>query len=378
MLTITDYVKAKTLEEANELNQARNSRVMGGMMWMRLGNARVKTVIDLSELGLDQIEETDHVFKIGAMCTLRQLELHQGLREMYGDGIAECVRHIVGVQFRNQATVGGSIYGRFGFSDVLTALLALDTFVELYNGGIIRLSEFVNRKKDKDLLLSIIIRKSKRSFRYDSVRQTKTDFPVIACSVVTGMVNGVESWYFSVGARPMKAALLEKQWEIPADISEEEIREYAKIVASEFEYGTNMRGSAKYRQHLAEVLIFREMRSIITEGRAWKTGIGRSIRRYHTSGCIEKFRMLQCEMWVRDNKLRTLYSLDQWKIQTFLLDSGSRDRGAGSDDSGRAERGSRRVRCISCTGRCRTVWILLSGIYYECAGNGAGVRKSND
>jgi putative selenate reductase FAD-binding subunit len=63
---------------------------------------------------------------------------------------------------------------------------------------------------------------------------------------------------------------LEKQWEIPADISEEEIREYAKIVASEFEYGTNMRGSAKYRQHLAEVLIFREMRSIITEGRAWK------------------------------------------------------------------------------------------------------------
>ena len=70
MLTITDYVKAKTLEEAYELNQARNSRVMGGMMWMRLGNARVKTVIDLSELGLDQIEETDHVFKNRGRCVL--------------------------------------------------------------------------------------------------------------------------------------------------------------------------------------------------------------------------------------------------------------------------------------------------------------------
>ena len=44
---------------------------------MRLGNARVKTVIDLSELELNKIEETDHVFKIGAMCTLRQLETHQ-------------------------------------------------------------------------------------------------------------------------------------------------------------------------------------------------------------------------------------------------------------------------------------------------------------
>ena len=149
MLTIQNYVKAKSLEEAYTLNQARNARIAGGMMWMRLGNARVKTIIDLSDLGLDEIEETDHVFRIGAMCTLRQLELHEGLRDMYGDSIAECVRHIVGVQFRNQATVGGSIYGRYGFSDVLTCFLALDTFVELYNGGTIRLSEFIKRKKTK-------------------------------------------------------------------------------------------------------------------------------------------------------------------------------------------------------------------------------------
>ena len=163
MLTIGNYVKVKTLEEAYELNQARNSRIMGGMMWMRLGNARVKTIIDMSDLGLNEIEETDHVFRIGAMCTLRQLEEHEGLRKFYGDGIAESLRHIVGVQFRNQATVGGSIYGRYGFSDVLTALLALDTFVELYNGGTVRLSEFVNRKADKDILVSVIVRKSKRN-----------------------------------------------------------------------------------------------------------------------------------------------------------------------------------------------------------------------
>lgn len=78
MLTITDYVKAKTLEEAYELNQARNSRVMGGMMWMRLGNARVKTVIDLSELGLDQIEETDHVLKSGR-CVLETAGVTSGI-----------------------------------------------------------------------------------------------------------------------------------------------------------------------------------------------------------------------------------------------------------------------------------------------------------
>ena len=89
----------------------------------------------------------------------------RGSEKSMGTELQKLVRHIVGVQFRNQATVGGSIYGRFGFSDVLTAFLALDTFVELYDGGIIRLSEFVNRKPDRDILVSIIIRKGKRKFR---------------------------------------------------------------------------------------------------------------------------------------------------------------------------------------------------------------------
>ena len=60
------------------------------------------------------------------MVTLRDLELDPGLNS-YTDGAArESVRHIVGVQFRNLATVGGSIYGRYGFSDVLTMFLTME------------------------------------------------------------------------------------------------------------------------------------------------------------------------------------------------------------------------------------------------------------
>ncbi len=267
MLTIQNYVKVKTVEEAYELNQARNSRIMGGMMWLRLGNANVKTMIDLSGLGLEQIEETDHVFRIGAMCTLRQLEKNEELNAYFGGALAESVRHIVGVQFRNQATIGGSIYGRYGFSDVLTCLLAMDTFVELYDGGTVRLREFVEKKKNKDIVLSVIIRKQARKVRYLSVRQTKTDFPVLTCAVVTGDVHGKECWYFSIGARPMRAALVEKEWAIPENVSKDQLTAYAKEVADSFEYSSNMRGSAEYRKHLAQVLVGRAMESIITEGR---------------------------------------------------------------------------------------------------------------
>ena len=130
MLTIREIKKAATLEDAWQLNQKRPNRVMGGMLWMRLSKGNVATLIDLSTLGLDKIEEKDTEFSIGAMVTLRQLELHAGIGAYTKGAMKEALRHIVGVQFRNLATVGGSIFGRFGFSDVLTMLMALDAKVE--------------------------------------------------------------------------------------------------------------------------------------------------------------------------------------------------------------------------------------------------------
>lgn len=265
MLTIQHYVKAKSLEEAYELNQKRSSRVMGGMMWLRLGNSSVQTIIDLSGLGLDQIEETPDTFRIGAMCTLRDLELHQGLRNAFGDAIAESVRHIVGVQFRNQATVGGSIFGRFGFSDILTCFLTLDTSVELYHGGIVPLSEFVHRDYDNDILISVILRKSPRKIHYSSVRRSETDFPVLACAVSNGTENGENTWYISVGARPMKASLLKISKDFSTAGSKEEVSSFSRDAAARFRYESNMRGSAEYRQHLAEVLIERAVRTLLHE-----------------------------------------------------------------------------------------------------------------
>ena len=60
------------------MNQKRANRIIGGMMWIRMGRGNVNTVIDLSGLGLDQITETETEFRIGCMSTLRQLETHSG------------------------------------------------------------------------------------------------------------------------------------------------------------------------------------------------------------------------------------------------------------------------------------------------------------
>jgi len=130
MVTIQNYVRAKSLEEAYELNQKKGNCILGGMLWTKMQNRMIQTAIDLCDLGLNEIEETEEEFFIGAMVSLRQLETDAGLNAYTQGAVRDAVKDIVGVQFRNLATVGGSIWGRFGFSDVLTVFLAMDTEVE--------------------------------------------------------------------------------------------------------------------------------------------------------------------------------------------------------------------------------------------------------
>lgn len=262
MITINNYVRVKDLEEAYVLNQKRANRVIGGMMWIRLSKGRVQTAIDLSDLGLNRIEETADAFRIGCMCTLRDMELHRGMHEAFDGVIKESVRHIVGVQFRNQATIGGSVFGRFGFSDILTCLLVLDTYVELYKGGIIPLKEFVEMERDNDILVRVIIKKDNRKAVYRSQRITATDFPVVACAV-----SKIEETYLAaVGARPMKACLAEVVCPAQQDAKETDCAaaaaRIAKETADQISFGSNLRASGAYRRHIAEVLVKRAILEI--------------------------------------------------------------------------------------------------------------------
>ena len=245
MITIQKYVRAKTLEEAWQLNQDKRSRILGGMLWLRLGRNTVGTAIDLCDLGLDAIEETEEVFSIGAMATLRDIEVHERLNVYCGNAIAHAVKDIVGVQFRNMATVGGSIWGRFGFSDVLTVFLALDSYVELYKGGVIPLEQFIQMKKDNDILVRLIVKKTPCKVVYSSVRNQRTDFPVLACAVAS--MNGEVR--ASIGARPSRAMLIRSN----------KMDGFAAFVAENAPTEGNIRGSAAYRTHLIKVLVERAM-----------------------------------------------------------------------------------------------------------------------
>jgi CO/xanthine dehydrogenase FAD-binding subunit len=259
MITIQKYVRAQSLEEAYTLNQNKRNRIVGGMMWMRMGSGGVGTAIDLCDLGLDKIEENAESFTIGAMVSLRSMEQHSGLNIYTNGAIKNALKDIVGVQFRNMATVGGSVWGRFGFSDVLTVLLAMDTCVELYKGGIVPLEEFVKMKYDNDLLVRVIIKKSPINIVYTSMRNQRTDFPVLACAVAC--VNG--EYRASIGARPARAMLLrDEKGMLAQGITEESAKAFARYVSENVPTATNIRGSAEYRAHLTRVLTERSVNEL--------------------------------------------------------------------------------------------------------------------
>lgn len=267
MFYYNQYVRAQSLDEAYELYQKKPNFVLGGMLWLKMKSKTLGTAIDLCDLGLDQIYEDENEFRIGAYATLRQIETHEALNAYTHGAIAESVRHIVGVQFRNVATVGGSIWGRFGFSDVMTIFRALGAKVQLHKAGIMDLDEFAALPRTtRDVLVSVIVPKNAKGVVYLSQRNQSTDFPVLTCAVA----NRSGRYVAVIGASPYMA---EPVWDEEGILdcladaktdgnaaltdnseSNAKIDKFAGYVAEHIRFGSNIRAGAEYREMICRVL----------------------------------------------------------------------------------------------------------------------------
>lgn len=267
MFYYNQYVRAQSLDEAYELYQKKPNFVLGGMLWLKMKNKMLGTAIDLCDLGLDQIDEDENEFRIGAYATLRQIETHEALNAYTHGAIAESVRHIVGVQFRNVATVGGSIWGRFGFSDVMTIFRALGAKVQLHKAGIMDLDEFAALPRTtRDVLVSVIVPKNAKGVVYLSQRNQSTDFPVLTCAVA----NRSGRYVAVIGASPYMAepvwdedGILDGIVEVNTDgnaaltdnsENNAKIDKFAEYVAEHIRFGSNIRAGAEYREIICRVL----------------------------------------------------------------------------------------------------------------------------
>lgn len=265
MMNIEKYMFAKNLDEAYQtLKETEGSTVLGGCGYLRMGNRRITTAIDLSGLDLDFINETDDELEIGAMTSLRLLETSEITKRLFGGVLSECVKDIVGVQLRNAVTVGGTFGGRYPFSDVLTAFMSLDTYVCFADSGKIALVDYMEGKPVKDIIEKIIVKKDGRNAVFKSVRNSKTDYAIlnVAVSAVGNKYNVV------VGARPAKAVRCYEceTFLDSCELDEKAASEAGKIVSGSVSFGENFRSGAEYRKAVSGVLVKRALLEVKNAG----------------------------------------------------------------------------------------------------------------
>ncbi len=262
-MIIDRYEKPSSVKEAYELLiSTPKSVVIGGGAYVRLGKRHIDLAIDMCNAGLDFIDEKQETIEIGATTTFRTLEKSDILKSYYGGAIHKTVKDIMGVQMRNIVTVGGTIQGRYGFSDLITTLLALDCSVVLHKRGEIYLEKFLKEKIDhKDILEKIIIKKDERLASFMSMRNTSNDFSMINVAVCSK--NG--GYNIAVGARPGVSALAKKAMTYMESSkgNEYDIIKTGEIASNELLFTGDLRASKEYRKELCSVLVKRGLLEVM-------------------------------------------------------------------------------------------------------------------
>lgn len=261
-MIIKEYFKPTNLKEAYSLVEEKNAVIFGGGAFVRLGAKEIDIAMDLTNLNLDFIEEKEDIIEIGSMTTLRKIEIDTVMKNNFSGMVSDAAAAIMGVQLRNIATVGGTVYGKYGFSDFNTALLALDTYVELFKGGRVSLKDFLqDKKRVKDIVTKIIIKKDNRKAVFQSLRNTSTDYAILNVAV-----SRVEKKFnIAVGARPSAATLALKAMVFmgKAELNEESAARAGEIAAENLNFGNDLRGSAEYRKEVCKVLVKRAIMEVI-------------------------------------------------------------------------------------------------------------------
>jgi len=262
-MKVNEYYRASTLADAySKLNESINNSIIGGGLWMKKTGLTYNALIDLSALGLNKIEDKGDEVVVGALVTLRDFESSELIKSLYSGAIAFAVREVMGVNLRNLATIGGSIMGRYPFSDVITGLLPYEVNLEFYPENKMSLEEYLFYKgKLNAILTHIHIKKSNGKGFYKKVKRTALDFPIL--NIAVSKVNNKFS--IVIGARPAGASKAIKAMEFINNIANPTLEDFAKAgekAIEELNFLDNKDSSKEYRMDLAKVYVRRGLEEV--------------------------------------------------------------------------------------------------------------------
>lgn len=253
-MNFKNYHIAESIEDVVTLmTKSKKNIILGGNHWLKMGDANYQTAIDISNLGLDTITETGDTLEIGGHVSLRQLETSPLILE-YAPIVAEAISSIVGVQFRNTARVGASVYSRFAFSDVSSALLSLDAHVEIDGSKQVSIQEYQEMPRERHFVTKIIITKEDLSHAYFTMRHNSSSLPYMNMAMTKSQDD---QWRISIGARPAKPMLALETMCLLNESDSQDIERLSKTLIKEAGFHGDQYASEAFRKHLSKVFLER-------------------------------------------------------------------------------------------------------------------------
>ncbi len=263
MMEINKYVAPNSFDEVyNLLQDNKLNKIIGGGAWLKISMKKADTLIGLENLNLDYIKEENEFFEIGAMTPLRKIELNKDIRTLFSGFFNEAISKIMGVTVRNIATIGGSIMGKFAFSDLLPVLVVLDVRLKFYKIGELSFYEFLQMAKiPNDILLSIKVSKGNGLGYFHKVSKTHLDFAILNLAVVR-----TDRFKIAVGSRPRITKLLVNTNNFlnsQAVINDDVLLQAIEIALEEADLGDNLKASKEYREVLLKSYLKRALKQVI-------------------------------------------------------------------------------------------------------------------
>jgi len=269
---VKDWFYPESVEEAYSLikKYEPKSEVVGGgvdIVWRERND--IEYLIFLEKLNLNYIKIEDSFIKIGATTTLGDLERSIDLKDFLKGSFLSSISKIATPILRNVMTIGGSIARGYGWSDVLTIFITLDSKLKIYNGKylLISLLDFLEYKKknEKFIIVEIEIPNYDSTYYFSYIRFTRTsaDIPLINEGVLLKIENGlIKKANVFLGGRPNSPINLNKVEEflIGKELNEENIN-YAKELI-DVPLFDDLRASKEYRFELSKVLTKRNLMMI--------------------------------------------------------------------------------------------------------------------
>jgi carbon-monoxide dehydrogenase medium subunit len=278
-----DYIRPGNMEDAIAALQANDEPYLlaGGtdlLIGMKTNAVKPKCLIDLKGIpGIDCIEY-DNGFKLGALTTVRDVEVSPLIREKI-PALSEAAATLGSIQIRNRATIGGNLCHGSPAADMAAILLAMNCELQIATGNgakTIGLDQFFTGPNStvlnrNEVLSQIIIPKEIEQFKGIYLKhgpRKAMDIGIVNIAILldadvsSGFCNQIMIALGAVAPRPIRAKKAEALLNANR-LTSELIQEAAEVASDEATPISDFRASAGYRKDLVKNLVAKGIDQIL-------------------------------------------------------------------------------------------------------------------